>query len=312
MRTLLKVAVALAALATPLALAAQTAPAPAPAATAPAKAAPVTMVDADPALWVVKDKDTTIYLFGTIHVLKPGLSWFDEAVKKAFDKSDTLVLELVMPDPAAMQALVMKTGFTTSGPTLTEKLPEPDRTAYVKALTDLGIPPAALDRAKPWTAAINLSLIPVLKLGYDPNQGPEHVLTEAAAAEHKPVIGLETAEQQFSYFDTLPEPLQLKFLEMTVRDLPKTGTEINSMVESWSKGDPEALGRTLNEGMSEQPEIGKVLLSDRNARWATWIAERLKTPGTVFIAVGAGHLAGDQSVQAWLGKHHLKAERIPY
>ena len=103
MRTMLKVAVALAALATPLALAAQTAPAaPAPATTA----APVKTVDADPALWVVKDKDTTIYLFGTIHVLKPGLSWFDEAVKTAFNKSDTLVLELVMPPPAEMQASV--------------------------------------------------------------------------------------------------------------------------------------------------------------------------------------------------------------
>ncbi len=280
--------------------------------TAPASPAPVTMVAADPALWVVKDEDTTIYLFGTIHVLKPGLSWFDEAVKKAFDKSDTLVLELVMPDPAAMQALVMKTGFTTSGPTLTEKLPEPHRDAYIKALTELGIPPAALDRAKPWTAAINLSLIPVLKLGYDPNQGPEHVLSAAAAVEHKPVIGLETAEQQFGYFDTLPEALQIKFLEMTVRDLPKTKSEIDSMVASWSKGDPDALGRTLNEGMIEQPEIGKVLLADRNARWADWIAERMKKPGTVFIAVGAGHLAGEQSVQMWLLKHHLKAERIPY
>jgi len=280
--------------------------------TAPAAPAPVTMVKADPALWVVKDEDTTIYLFGTIHVLKPGLNWFDEAVKKAFDKSDTLVLELVMPDPAAMQALVMKTGFTTSDPTLTEKLPEPHRDAYLKALADLGIPAVALDRAKPWTAAVNLSLLPVLKLGYDPNQGPEHVLSEAAATEHKPVIGLETAEQQLGYFDSLPEALQIKFLETTVRDLPKTKNEIDSMVASWSKGDPDALGRTLNEGLSEQPEIGKVLLSDRNARWADWIAERMKKPGTVFIAVGAGHLAGAQSVQVWLLKHHLKAERIAY
>ncbi len=293
----------------PALAAAQTAASPTP--SAPAVALTPT-VDADPALWVVKDKDTTIYLFGTIHVLKPGLSWFDEAVKKAFDKSDTLVLELVMPDPATMQALVMKTGFTTSGPTLTEKLPEPHRTAYTDALKGLGIPPAALDRAKPWTAAINLSLIPVLKLGYDPNQGPEHVLAAAAAVEHKPVIGLETAAQQFGYFDSLAEPLQIKFLEMTVRDLPKTGSEIEQMVSNWSKGDPDALGRTLNEGMIEQPEIGKVLLSDRNARWATWIAERMKKPGTVFIAVGAGHLAGGQSVQVWLRKHHLKAVRVRY
>ena len=100
---------------------AQTAPAPAPA--APVAATPAT-TDADPALWVVKDKDTTIYLFGTVHLLKSGLSWFDEGVKKAFDSSDELVLEMVQPSPEAMQSLVMAKGFTTTGPTLTERLPE--------------------------------------------------------------------------------------------------------------------------------------------------------------------------------------------
>ncbi len=89
-------------------------------------------------LWVVKDADTTIYLFGTIHVLKPGLSWFDEAVKTAFDKSDQLMLEMVQPDPATMQQIVMKNGFVTTGPTLTEQLPADKRGAYQKAVTDLG------------------------------------------------------------------------------------------------------------------------------------------------------------------------------
>lgn len=289
-----------------LLLGGNTAPQAAPAAPAPA------MVDADPALWVVKDKDTTIYLFGTIHVLKPGLSWFDEAVKTAFDKSDQLVLEMVTPEPAAMQALAIKTGFTASGPTLPEKLGEADRAAYLKALGEFGIPAAALDRAKPWMAAITLTTVPIMKLGYDINQGPEHVLTAAATAAKKPVIGLETAEEQLGIFDALPEPVQIKFLDQTVRDLPKAETEIGTMVSNWSAGDPDALAKTMNEGMAEQPEVSKALLTDRNIRWANWIDNRLKTPGTVFIAVGAGHLAGQDSVQVQLGKHHLTATRVKY
>ena len=286
---------------------AQTVPAPAVAAvTAPAT------VDADPALWVVKDADTTIYLFGTVHVLKPGLGWFDEAVKTAFDSSGELVLELVMPDPATMQALLMKTGFTASGPTLTEKMQAADRAAYVKAMTDLGIPTAAFDRADPWVAAVDLALLPILKLGYNPANGPEALLSAAAKTAGKTVSGLETAEQQFGYFDSLAEPVQLKFLASTVKDLPKTAEVIDNMVASWAKGDPDTLAATMNEGMEDLPEINAVLLKGRNVRWADWIDARLKRPGTVFLAVGAGHLAGKDSVQVQLAGHKLKAQRIAY
>ncbi|MDT8760490.1 TraB/GumN family protein [Sphingomonas psychrotolerans] len=268
--------------------------------------------DADPALWVVKDADTTIYLFGTVHVLKPGLSWFDEAVKTAFDKSDELVLEMVEPDAATMQGLVMKTAVNLTGPTLTEKLPADKREAYAKALTDIGIPAAALDRVDPWFAAVTLSLAGLPKLGYDPQTGAERTLSAAAKTANKQVVGLETAEQQLGYFDSLPEPLQIKFLVSTIDDYAKMGTVLDQMVANWSAGDPEALGRVMNEELSETPEIAKVLLADRNARWAEWIDKRLEKPGTVFVAVGAGHLAGAESVQAQLAKHKLAAKRVVY
>ena len=172
------------------------------------KAAAATQ-DADPALWVVKDKDTIIYLFGTIHVLKPGLTWFDEAVKTAFDRSQELKLELVMPDPAAMASLVQATGTAAPGtPPLGERLPAGKQAAFRRAVTDLGLPADALDRYKPWLAATQLSIAPLSKLGYDSANGPETVLTEAAKAAHKPVTGLETAEQQLGYFSGLSDKAQ--------------------------------------------------------------------------------------------------------
>ncbi|WP_244489726.1 TraB/GumN family protein [Sphingomonas yabuuchiae] len=168
---------------------------------------------------MVKDADTTIYLFGTIHVLKPGLSWFDEAVKTAFDKSDQLVLEMVQPDQATMQQIVMKNGIVTTGPTLTEQLPADKRGAYLKAVTDMGLPPQAFDRMKPWLAGVTLSLAPIQKLGYNPENGPEKVLADAAKAANKPVAGLETAEQQIGYFNGLSQKAQIDFLTSTVDDL---------------------------------------------------------------------------------------------
>ena len=268
--------------------------------------------DADPALWVVKDADTTIYLFGTIHVLKPGLSWFDEAVKTAFDKSDQLVLEMVQPDQATMQQIVLKNGIVTTGPTLTEQLPADKRGAYLKALTEAGLPPQAFDRMKPWLAGVTLSIMPIQKLGYDPKNGPETVLADAAKAAGKPVAGLETAEQQIGYFNGLSQKAQIEFLTSTVEDLPKAGEEMAAMVDEWAKGDPDALAKTMNESLKDSPEVAKTLLTDRNARWATWIKARMAKPGTIFIAVGAGHLAGNDSVQAQLARQGIKAQRIAY
>lgn len=283
----------------------QAAPAAAPAA--------VQSRPADPALWVVKDADTTIYLFGTVHVLKPGLSWFDSAVKTAFDKSDTLVLELVEPDPATMQGLLVKMALAPAGSKpIAEQLPADKRDAYLKAMADIGVPPATFDALQPWVAGITLSVAGLPKLGYDPNSGAEKVLTAAAKDSAKPVIGLETAEQQLGYFASMPNPLQIAFLASAVEDYPKLGSELGKMIDQWAAGDPEALGATMNEGMRDTPELAKILLADRNARWAKWIEERLQKPGTVFLAVGAGHLAGADSVQAFLARDRVKADRIRY
>jgi len=265
----------------------------------------------DPALWVVKDHDTTIYLFGTIHILKPGMDWFDPAVKRAFDSADTLALEMVQPPAPQMQALVLREGMTAAGaPTLTERVPASKRQAYTAALTGLGMSAAAFDRLKPWFAATNLTLLPLMKLGYDPASGVEAKLTAAAAAEHKPVIGLETAEQQIGYLSSLSETAQMSMLTSTLDELPKMRESIEEMVGDWAKGDAVGLAKVMNDGLDDSPETEKVLLADRNARWAQWIETRMKTPGVVFIAVGAGHLAGTQSVQSELAKHGLVAQRV--
>jgi uncharacterized protein len=268
--------------------------------------------DADPALWVVKDADTTIYLFGTVHMLKPGMTWFDEGVKSAFDASDELVLELVMPPAAEMQALVSELGMTTGGPALPDQLSPAEAAKFRAALPEIGLSPDALDRAEPWLAATMLSAAPLRQLGYDEKDGAEAVLTAAAKAGGKKVEGLETAREQLGYFDRLPIAAQRALLVDTLDDLPKAGETIDRMVARWSAGDADGLARLMNEDLSRAPELADALLAQRNRKWADWLAQRMKTPGTVFVAVGAGHLAGNAGVQAELAKRGLKAERVNY
>ena len=269
-------------------------------------------VDADPALWAVRDKDTTIYLFGTIHVLRPGLGWFDEAVKDAFDESDTLVLELVPPAPEAMQALVTRLGTSASGPPLSSRVPADHRAGLAQAFADVGQPPSTYERYDPWLAATTLSLLPLRRLGYADADGAEEVLRTEAQRTGKRVLGLETAEQQLGFFDRLSEPAQVQLLVRTLDDRATLAATLDRTVSAWSAGRSGELGTLVNADMAEAPELRQSLLVERNRRWAGWIARRLQQPGTVFVAVGAGHLAGEDSVQAQLERAGLKVERIAY
>lgn len=279
----------------------------------PAAAAAAATTDADPALWVVKDADTTIYLFGTIHFLKPGLGWFDEAVKDAFDKSDQLMLEMILPeDPAALKAATERLAIDPQGRTMASRMSQADHDAYAAALVSLGLDPANFEKFEPWYMGVNLSVLPLLMRGYNPNLGPEMTLTRHAKESGKPIAGFETFEEQFGFFDTLSEPSQLAFLNSVVHDMDKVGPMLDKLVVEWTKGDPVALAATMNESMAETPELTKILLWDRNARWADAIKTRMDKPGTVFVAVGAGHLAGEKSVQDYLKARGFVAKRIKY
>jgi hypothetical protein len=285
------------------------APLPACAQSATRTAAPA---DADPALWVVRDADTTVYLFGTIHVLKPGMSWFDEAVRAAFDRADEVKLEIVEPDPATMGALVQAKGMSATGPTLTETLPPKARPALAKYMAQVGLPQAGYDRMRPWLAASFLQVQSLVKVGYDPASGPEAVLTRAAKEVGKPVSGLETVEQQIGFFAGLSPKAQVAMLDETLDEMPNLQKTMGRMVDEWAAGRTDLLAKELNDGLVRSPEAMAVLLTNRNARWADWIKARMAQPGTVFIAVGAGHLAGRTSVQAELAKRGVRTARVKY
>lgn len=319
LKSVLRRGATIAALATATLANAQTVPpAPAPAEAAkpmaPAPAAPkVEVRDVDPALWVVKDADTTIYMFGTVHVLKPGLGWFDDGVKAAFDASQEVVLEVDLPDdPAAMQQKIMPLIMDMDGPPLTQRLPAASRPKYAAALTSAGLPAGAFDMFHPWFVSTALAVLPLGKLGYDPASGAEKQIQTAAKAAGKPIVSLETVEQQMGFLSSPPAEQQMKMLVKAIDEFDEAGPTLDKMVADWGAGRPDALAAEMNEQMKDFPEVEKALLTDRNSNWADWIKTRLAKPGTVFMAVGAGHLAGKGSVQDMLAARQLKATRVNY
>lgn len=267
--------------------------------------------DADPAMWVVKDADTTIYLFGTFHGLDGKTEWFNDEVKTAFDASDEVVVEAILPeDQAAMQPLIVKYAVDASGKTLSSKLPAATKTKYDKAMATIGVPAQAFEPLEPWFVTMAITAVAGQKLGLKPEYGADMMITKAAKAAGKKVGELEGAEWQLSLFDKMPEDKQIVQLDQTLDEVDKMGPQLQEMLGYWSTGDVESLAKMMNAGIDQTPEMYKMIFSDRNATWADWIGKRMDQPGTVFVAVGAGHLAGKDSVQDMLAKKGLKAEKV--
>jgi uncharacterized protein YbaP (TraB family) len=270
------------------------------------KAAPAPV---HPALWVVKDKDTTIYLFGTVHALPKGVAWYDGKPASAFESADTLVTEIIEKSPEEMRPVVKAKAMLPEGQSLRDLLSPAQRKAFEGALGANGLPVTAFDRFQPWYAAVALSTLPVLRGGYDPANGVDATLSDKAKADGRSHEALETAEYQLGLFASLPLAVQQRYLAEVVRNLPKVTDELGSIIKAWEMGNAPRLARLMNAD-EDDPRLRATLLINRNKAWARWIRARLAKPGTVFLAVGAGHLAGPGSVQDQLRKLGITATRV--
>ncbi|MFM5952805.1 MAG: TraB/GumN family protein [Novosphingobium sp.] len=264
---------------------------------------------AHPALWKVSDADTTIYLFGTIHLLPKGIEWYDGALANAFEGSQELVTEIPeIPDGESI-AMMLKHGTQPAGQTLRLGMSETEKGKYEAAMTSVGLPPAAFDRYKPWFAAVVLATLPLQKKGYSLENGIESQLDKRNKALGRTRSGLETLDYQLGLFDGLGQDAQKAYLFAVIDAMPSIADEIDKMVGAWTKGDADALADALNSE-SDDPALYETLITNRNRNWAGWVSKRLDQPGTVFVAVGAGHLGGKGSVQDFLAQRGIKAVRV--
>ncbi|MGH8157901.1 MAG: TraB/GumN family protein [Rhodanobacter sp.] len=272
---------------------------------------PVTTALAQPALWMVKNAHTTIYLFGTVHLLPDDTTWHYPALDQALAASDSLTIELTDDDSASMQALVLQYGLDPAHP-LSARLTPAENASLAQAAQTAGLPGGiqTLQIMRPWLAALTLAVAPLVKAGLDPAHGVDKLLKAQMQQAGKPVNGMETAEQQIRFLADLPPDVELAFLRSTLHDIDKGPAELTELISAWKNGDIATIARIEDEDVRQQaPELYQRLLVQRNQAWASKIATMLQQSGTVFIAVGAGHLAGPDSVQVQLGKLGIEAIR---
>lgn len=264
---------------------------------------------AKPAMWKLSDPDTTIYLFGTVHVLPSDTKWRTARFDQAASQSQELVLEIADQDDKARIGEVYARLATSPGlPPVLERVPADKRERLKSLIEKAGLKAEQLDALETWAVAITIGSSMYRDIGATPADGVENTLRGSFGA--KPVSGLETTEQQLGYFDKMAEETQRKLLISMIDDSESAAADFRKMLAAWSSGDVAAIAKTFDDELKKAPEISRVLIDERNANWVQWLKGRMDKPGTVLLAVGAGHLAGKGSVVDLLQKQGLKVQRV--
>ena len=293
----------------------------------PPPAPPPQDYEPDPAIWLLADEDTTIYLFGTIHSLPPGFRWRSAAFERVVTDAEELIVETSDADAEAAMGSDAFAGLlmgATDGEATSKRLGGEAGEKWLKLAAMGDLPTEVVDRMPPFLALMGLGIGVTEAMGSDHASGVESVLEAEFARAGKPVGSIERFEDVFGKLLALDDEALIAELreELAAWDgeslddfLVEAGeigeaSDAWTMEHDWARGRPEELRM---EEMRETPfgeTLYGVLLVDRNRAWAEWLDQRLDSPGTILVAVGAGHFAGPDSVQAMLEQRGLEAVRF--
>ena len=250
-------------------------------------------------LWTVDGARNTVYLLGSLHVLRPQDGSLPAVADAAYADAEQLVMEIDMDDalanPVSLVQAMQVTATLPEGDSLQEVLGE-DYAHVAERARAVGLDLSMLDRFAPWLVAVTLMQLELANHGFTAELGVEQTLTRRAAVDRKPISGLETAEQQFAVFGGLSLPQQKRMLLMTLEETAQLDTEIDKLLTAWRGGDIESLAATLSAEYEKFPELYGPLTENRNRAWIPQLVDLLDDEDDYLVIVGALHLVGRNSV----------------
>lgn len=263
-------------------------------------------------LWQVLGRTNSIYLLGSVHMLRESDHPLPGVFYEAYEDADALIMELDVTnvDPVATQALVNELGMIRDGRQLDDLLGAADYSAALGLAEKANIPLAMLAGAEPWLAAVTIDALMLTRLGFSPAHGVEMHIAELAASDGKPVAGLETERQQLEMLDGLSASAQRDLLLQTLAEGQDVESAMNDLIASWRHGDMAEIESTLLQDIRQYPEIYRVILLQRNENWVGQISELLDDPRNYLIIVGAMHLVGDDGLPSLLQKRGLVVRQL--
>ena len=251
-------------------------------------------------------------LFPTVHALPDGIDWRSDALKGAIERAEEVWTEIGKTDDPSLQPeiqqLIATYGMSPDIP-LSSRLSEQQNADLTAALEDLQVPPAAIEALQPWLAALMLTQADLARGGIVGERGVEAGLAEIFG--DRPVRNLETAAQQTRLLAEFSGDLQIDFLMSAVESIGTSADRLREISHEWAEGDLTGMEtELLAEMRSDYPDIYAEVFTVRNQAWAKLLDEELRGAGTDFIAVGAGHLVGDDSVQKLLQEYGYAVRQI--
>lgn len=265
---------------------------------------------AEPALWIVTGGNSTVYLFGSVHLLPEGGFTVRGALAEALTDADRVCLEVDpgATDEAATAAITLSRAIDPEGRDLFELLGGDADRVRARA-DDAGVPLESLAMFEPWFAGLMVSVLALQSHGYDAQHGVEQVIEAEAKRAGKAGCGLETLDGQLGMLDALPAKLQKEILMQSLEEATDIEARVKPMIEAWRAGDERGLERSVGDEFHDYPELADILIYDRNARWAGQVAEMLEGDKDVLLVVGAMHLIGDRGLPALLAARGYRVER---
>ncbi len=272
-----------------------------------------TSAPAGPAMWRVKDADTEIILFGTIHLLPADLEWQRAELKAAVSSAKYLYLEVDGNniDPAD-QAAFNQASFAKQGEFLSDLLTVEDQNALVGHLQSLNLNPQVFNQRMPWFVSLLVGQMLIEQNGYTAEHGAEAWLTQQALLHDTPVRALETLSDVAIPMSQLPNEDQVAMLQSTLAEVESSQAVFDASTNAWMAGDTVKVDELMMKEMrDESPSVYKVVLEDRNRKWLATVESLLNTEeGKIVIAVGTGHLIGPVSLVQMLEDKGWTVERF--
>lgn len=255
-------------------------------------------------LWSTETGKNTVYLLGSLHVLRSGSFPLSKEIQEAYSDCTRVVFETDpdrVNDPA-FQAQMMAHGIYPEGQTLKGSVSEQTYRLLEKKVHAVGLPIAQFDHFKPWVCALILTAMELQRLGFDSAYGIDAHFFQRAKKDGKEIIALESAEYQLGLFTKMGKTEQESFLRQTLKDLELIETMASEMVVAWRTGDVDKLSSIIRISFKEHPDMYTRFVTQRNVKWASQIEDLMKQDDNVLVVVGAGHLVGAESIVELLRK----------
>ncbi len=269
-------------------------------------------VDRKHSLWKISSKTNTVYLLGSVHVLKQDAYPLDKSIEKAYENSPRLFFEVNLDevDAQKLQQLTLTKGMHNDGQTLKDDLSAQAYEFTKKRLTDQGLNIEKFERLKPWLLALSIAASELQRLGFDPSQGVDKYFYEKDKKDKKKIGGFETAEYQLNLMGDMPAGMQEAMLLQTLKDIDNMQKEFNVILEAWKSGNAEALDKVLLKDYQDFPEVYQRLITERNKNWMPKIKSLIGQKENAMVILGAAHLVGKDGILSGLKQEGYRVEQL--